>query len=424
MKKILEKILYPNSTLIQNLPSMAYDLRLFFQYTETKTQKTLTDYIKNDLKFNDLFVLDSQISYGSFLSYERESQLSDIIDMHGYWQHPQFQTGHSWDMNYYSIKNTPMFKSTTFGTFNSITKGKCYNKPFTVSEYNHPFPSEHLHEKFAMFGSWSAYHDFDAIYQFSYDQTKNEYISGYFQMSSNPIDFAMAPYITLAFRQNYVQKSENYVKVKLTKGYIEEKMKDNNYNMNQFLENYFYAGWNAVYEVQILDDNKIIEPVIESNINTKEKGYFINDQIQWNNIDEGNNAYYYVKTEKYITLTGFLGNLKMNKINNLGNIINIKVKLNEEMNETCTIGLVSLDDKKLENSEKLLLTIVGKVRNTNQVWNSDRTSTYSSGWGKAPTLVQFIEIEAELKFKEEEKPKVYSINNYGELKKNLILKEI
>jgi hypothetical protein len=107
----------------------------------------------------------------------------------------------------------------------------------------------------------------------------------------------------------------------------------------------------------------------------------------------------------------------MNKVNNLGNLINIKVKLNDEMNETCTIGLVSLDDKKLENSEKLLLTVVGKVRNTNQVWNSDRTSTYSSGWGKAPTLVQFIEIEAELKFKEEEKPKVYSINNYGELNK-------
>jgi hypothetical protein len=187
--------------------------------------------------------------------------------------------------------------------------------------------------------------------------------------------------------------------------------------MNQFLENYFYAGWNAVYEVQILDDNKIVEPIIESNINTKEKGYFINDQIQWNNTDDGNNAYYYVKTEKYITLTGFLGNLKMNKVNNLGNLINIKVKLNDEMNEACTIGLVSLDDKKLENSEKLLLTVVGKVRNTNQVWNSDRTSTYSSGWGKAPTLVQFIEIEAELKFKEEEKPKVYSINKYGELNK-------
>ena len=153
-EKSLDKILYPNFTLIQNLPNMAYDLRLFFQFTETKTQKTLTDYIKNDLGFNDLFVLDSQINYGSFLTYERESELSDIIDIHGYWEHPQFQAGHSWETAYYSIMNTPMIKSTTFGTFNTITRGKCYNKPFTVSEYNHPFPSEHLHEKFAMFGSW------------------------------------------------------------------------------------------------------------------------------------------------------------------------------------------------------------------------------------------------------------------------------
>jgi len=416
-EKTLDKILYPVSTLKQILPNMAYDLRLFFQYTEANTQKTLTNYIKNDLKFNNLFILDSQISHGSFLSYERESELSDMTDIHGYWDHPQFQTGYSWDKAYYSIQNIPMFKSKAFGTFSVITKGKCYNKPFTVSEYNHPFPNEHLHEKFVMIGSWSAFHDFDAIYQFSYGDSKKEYILGYFGMSSNPIDFAMAPYITLAFRQNYVQKSENYVKVKLTKGYIREKMKGKSYDMNEFLEDYFYPGWNAIYEVQILDDNNIIEPVIESNINTEERGYFINDQIQWNNIADGNDAYYNVKTLKYITLTGFLGNSKMNKVNNLGNLINIKVKLNEEMNETCTIGLISLDDKKLENSEKLLLTIVGKVRNTNQVWNKDRTSTSDSGWGKAPTLVQFIEIEAELKFKEEEKPKVYSINKYGELYK-------
>ena len=51
-------------------------------------------------------------------------------------------------------------------------------------------------------------------------------------MSSNPIDFSMAPYIALAFRKNYFQKSKNYVKVILTKGYIAEKMKDKNYSLN------------------------------------------------------------------------------------------------------------------------------------------------------------------------------------------------
>ena len=239
-------------------------------------------------------------------------------------------------------------------------------------------------------------------------------------MSSNPIDFAMSPYIALAFRKNYVQKSKNHVKVKLTKGYIAEKMKDKNYNMNDFLVNHFHAGWNAVYEVQIIDDNKVDEPIIDTNIKIEEKGFFINDQIKWNNTDEGNEAYYYVITDKYITLTGFLGNSKMNKDNDLGDLVTIKVKLNENLNDTCTIGLVSLDNQKLENSEKLLLTIVGKVRNTDQKWNEQRTTT-KSGWGKAPTLVQFIEFEAILKFKEKEKPKVFSINSYGEKDKEFNL---
>ena len=83
---------------------MAYDLRLFFMKTETKTQKNITNYIKTDLFFSDLLVLDSQINYGSFFSYERENDNSDIIDIHGYWDHPSFQTGHSWDIDYNYIK--------------------------------------------------------------------------------------------------------------------------------------------------------------------------------------------------------------------------------------------------------------------------------------------------------------------------------
>ena len=353
-EKKLEKILFPNNALIQNLPNMAYDLRLFFKYTETNTQTLITNFIKNNLSFKDLLIVDSQISYGSFFTYEREYDNSDIIDIHGYWEHPQFAAGHSWDMAYYTIKNTPMIKSPTFGTFNSISKGKCFNKPFTISEYNHPFPNEHLHEKFAMLGSWSSYHDYDAIYQFSYDQPEEKdenYISGYFKMSSNPIDFAMAPYIALAFRNNYVKKSEDNVLLILTKGYIAERMKDKNYNMNQFLENWFYAGWNAIYEVQIVDDTNIVEPKLVTKINIEKKGFFENEQIQWKNIGEGNEAYYNVKTDKYITLTGFLGDLKMSKESNLSDLINIKVKLNDTQNETCTIGLVSLDNKTLENQK-------------------------------------------------------------------------
>ena len=420
-EKNLDKILYPNAIMIQNLPNMAYDLRMFFYNTEINTQKKITNYIKNELGFKDLLILDSQINYGSFLSYIRENEFSDIMDIHAYWEHPNFETGHSWDRNYYSIKNTPMIKSKSFGTLNRLSKGKSKNKPYTISEYNHPFPNEHLHEKFAFFGSWAAFHDFDAIYQFSYDTSDNKYISGYFSMATNPIDFAMVPYTVLAFRNNFVVKSENFVKLKLSKGYVYEKMKDKNYNLDQFLENYFYTGWNAFFEVEILDDLKIIEPEMNTNIDTSSKNNLISPQIKWNISELNNETFYYVNTDKIITLTGFLGNVNMDKKNNLGDLLDIKIKLNESLNETCTIGILSLDNKNLENSEKILLTIVGKVRNTDQMWNEARTST-SKSWGKAPSLVQYIEFEACLKFQEDQKPDIYSINNLGELNEKFDIK--
>jgi len=422
-EKSLDKILYPKNQLLNDIPNMAYDLRRFFSYLETNTQNTLTNYIKNELGFKNLYILDSQPSLGTFYSLERETELSDIIDIHNYWEHPIFPYNHMWDMDYYTIPNKPMIQSSGYGTFWSLTCGKYYNKPYTISEYNHPYPNEHSHEKFTMLGSWAAFHDFDALYQYTYDQSRNEYITGYFAMAPNPIDFAMAPYAALALRFSYVPKSKNYIKIKLNKGFINQKMKGTKTFSGLGLYSYYHPGWDAVFDFEIINNETSAEPFYENknNVDIKSKTSLVSDIITWNNSNYKNDAFYKVSAEKYFTLTGFLGNSKMSINNNISNLINIRLKLNESLNETCTIGLVSLDNKKLEESEKLLLTIVGKARNTEQVWNAERTTTYKKGWGHAPTLAQYIQIECILKFKEGNKPKVYSINRFGELGKEFNL---
>ena len=421
--KSLDKILYPNNKLLSNVMNMAYDLRCFFNYLETNTQNTLTNYIKNELGFKNLFILDTQPSFGSFYSLERETELSDIIDTHNYWGHPTFPSNHKWDMKYYSIPNKPLVQSPSYGTLGTLSCLKYYNKPFTISEYNHPHPNEHSHEKFAMFGSWSAFHDYDAIYQFHYDFNKEDYIAGYFGLASNPVDFAMAPYVALAFRSNYVPKSKNHIKIKLNKGFINQKMKGITTFSGLGLCSYYHPGWDAVFDFEIVNNETNDQPMYENenNVDIKSKNSLISDTIIWNNSNNKSDAIYKVTAEKYFTLTGFLGNSKMSINNNISNLIDIKLKLNESLNETCSIGLISLDNKKLEESEKLLLTVVGKVRNSGQFWNKDRTSTYEEGWGHAPTLVQFIEIECILNFREENKPKIYSINRLGEFGKEFNL---
>jgi hypothetical protein len=242
-------------------------------------------------------------------------------------------------------------------------------------------------------------------------------------MASNPIDFAMAPYAALAMRSSYVPKSKNYIKIKLNKGFINQKMKGSKTFSGLGLYNYYHPGWDAVFDFEIINNETSDQPIYENknNVNITSKKSLVSEIITWNNSNYKNDAFYKVNAEKYFTLTGFLGNSKMSINNNISNLINIRLKLNESLNETCTIGLVSLDDKKLEDSEKLLLTIVGKARNTEQVWNTERTTTYKNGWGHAPTLVQYIQIECILKFKEENRPKIYSINRLGELGKEFNL---
>jgi hypothetical protein len=238
-------------------------------------------------------------------------------------------------------------------------------------------------------------------------------------MASNPIDFAMAPYAALALRSSYVPKSKHYIKIKLNKGFINQKMKGTNTFSGLGLYSYYHPGWDAVFDFEIINNGTSDQPIYENknNVDIKSKKSLVSDIITWNNSNYKNEAFYKVSAEKYFTLTGFLGNSKMSINNNISNLINIRLKLNESLNETCTIGLVSLDDKKLEESEKLLLTVVGKARNTEQVWNDERTTTYKNGWGHAPTLVQYIQIECILKFEEDNKPKIYSINRLGELGK-------
>jgi len=340
-EKSLDKIFYPNNKLLNDIPNMAYDLRRFFYYIETNTQNTLTNYIKNELGFKNLYIVDSQPSLGSFYSLERETELSDIIDIHNYWEHPNFSYGHSWDMNYYSIPNKPMIQSSRYGTFWSLTCGKYYNKPFTVSEYNHPYPNEHSHEKFTMLGSWASFHDFDAIYQYTYAQSRDDYIIGYFSMATNPIDFAMAPYAALAMRSSYVPKSKNYIKIKVNKGFIDQKMKGAKTFSGLGLYNYYHPGLDTVFDFEIINNETSDQPIYENknNVDIKSKTSLVSDIITWNNSNNKNEAFYKVSAEKYFTLTGFLGNSKMSINNNISNLINIRLKLNETMNETCTIGL-------------------------------------------------------------------------------------
>lgn len=78
-------------------------------------------------------ITGSQINY----STPWASQQMDYFDMHAYWCHPN----NSADKNKWTIDNLPMVNTTDGAKLTELATYRPVDRPYTVSEYNHPFPN-------------------------------------------------------------------------------------------------------------------------------------------------------------------------------------------------------------------------------------------------------------------------------------------
>jgi hypothetical protein len=102
----------------------------------------------------------------------RES-FNDFVDMHAYWQHPNFP-GRPWDSANWNIRNTPMVEDKAGGNLARLGIYRVAGKAYTVSEYDHPVPSHYAAEMFPMMASFAAAQDWDGLFQFDWGGTDSD----------------------------------------------------------------------------------------------------------------------------------------------------------------------------------------------------------------------------------------------------------
>jgi hypothetical protein len=167
----------------------AYLIEVERQFTQGMHQ-----YLKRDLGVRAP-VACTQASYGGIGGALRESQL-DWVDMHAYWQHPWFPN-RPWDSNDYRIGNTPEVREPEGGTLTELARYSVAGKPFTVSEYDHPAPSEYAAEMVPMIFAYAAWQDWDGVFLFAYagddEGWNSEKIEGFFDQQSHPGKLAFVP---------------------------------------------------------------------------------------------------------------------------------------------------------------------------------------------------------------------------------------
>ena len=170
---------------------------------------SMNDYLKETLGIKAL-------TFGTALPCAPVTVMSkfDVVDSHAYWNHPSFP-GSGWDTRNYYVKNASLVNAKDGGTLAGLAKMRVYGKPFSVTEYDHPYPNQYSSEMMPMLAVMASLQDWDCIYSFCYELSQRnpqkQRITGYFDQASNPAKIAAMPFAARIFREFKIKPFEKAI---------------------------------------------------------------------------------------------------------------------------------------------------------------------------------------------------------------------
>ncbi|MFN8343376.1 MAG: carbohydrate binding domain-containing protein [Spirosomataceae bacterium] len=315
-----------------------------------------------------------------------EHENMDYYDDHSYWDHPQFP-GVPWDASNWLINNTPMVKNGSLAAITGALPGlPLYNKPHTVSEYNHGYPNRYRVEMVPAVAAYGAFHGMDGVMFFEYNSDVNstwslDKVGGYFSIHRDHSTMSLFPSCAWAFRNGLITEGTptlvNYSESDVYRSFE----KDNNgrwgkyvpYDLRLQLTHSLRTG--TYHHPQGLNAQSL-PAVSNTTFQTNTQQTILNTQT----------GILTTQTPRFVSLTGFLNAAPNTQVG--------PFRLTNA-NEFGAITWVSLNNKPLTESDSSLITIASQTQNTGMVWNGTNTSV-NNNWGSNPTTVRALQTEARL----------------------------
>jgi len=115
-------------------------------------------------------VTGTQVGFGGLLNYDSHQDL-DYQDNHFYIDHYNFPN-RAWDGRDWRQRNTTS-SGTGFGTFLNMAATRQAGRPFTLSEFNQPFPNQYAAEIDPALAAFAAFQDWDALMHFAWEHGRD-----------------------------------------------------------------------------------------------------------------------------------------------------------------------------------------------------------------------------------------------------------
>lgn len=296
----------------------------------------------------------------------------DYTDNHAYWDHPGFP-GIPWSSTDWTITNLPMVKEDDGGTIGRLFGGAAMGgKPYTMSEYNHPFPNRYQSEAPFFLTAYAAFHASDAIMFYDYNggtDWTTDMIGGYFDMHRNSAQMVLMPSLASAFRRNLIAPAMQTVALRFSEDDVLLAPKRDG------------GGWQVNWPVSTtlplihaVRSESFDAPA--SNLATVPAGGlppFISDtrELVWNPA-----GVFTVGAPAFSGATGFLQDFTGLRAGDFGIT---------SASDHATVTWIALDGNPLALSNSSLLTVATRAQNTGMLW--DGTRTVHAAWGTAPTTL-------------------------------------
>jgi hypothetical protein len=362
----------------------------FYYELESRYNREMVRFLRDELKVRAL-IEGTNHNYG--LPCLRAESLLDLMDCHAYWQHPRFPR-QPWSRTDWDIGNTAMLDAPAANCISQLSRSSVAGKPFTVSEYNHPFPNEYGCEMPLLLAAYASLQDWDAVYGYTFNHRWDDallggdQVTGYFDIANEVSKMAQMPTASLMFQKGFVRPAKKLVTVSYDEHRTYDSLKEGRWDRTRFhldgelspllpLVHRFRVGrFDAPQTTRVADLGF-----------TPPEGRIASDtgELLWD-VTEKRTGRLTINTPRAQAAVGWIG----------GQTLKTADAEFRVTTPFCAASLAALDGQPLAKSKKILLVAAARCANTGMKWNAERTSI-NNNWGGPPLLIESVEGEISLR---------------------------
>ncbi|MBE2214280.1 MAG: hypothetical protein IAE82_10450 [Opitutaceae bacterium] len=328
-------------------------------------------------------IVCTQANYGGIAGLVREQQ-SEFIDAHCYWQHPDWgNPASAWDTARYTINNWPQVGELGprwFGEFGALAQLRVTGKPFSVTELDHPAPSDYAAEMYPFCATFGGLQDWDALYTFDMvglgdaPAADSGALRTFFDQHHHPAKWGFGPFATRVFRLGLVPPLATQREL--------------------FVRSAFWAEANHLDVLWLKHQTGRDLGFLNSRLSVNEKLLARSEATRVETSGDSRTSparliqakrgpVYLVSAPSAAALVGYVGDDAVET---------------DSLTVACeafglnfgAVTAVALDTKPLALSERILVTLAARAENQGAEWNAVRTSV-GDIWGKGgPTIAERV----------------------------------